>query len=56
MRHLVPAFELGRVLQTEVGGQVDDLHAGVDELARLRHRHAMRRGEKHEIATLEVGS
>ena len=39
----------------EVGGEVDDLHARRDELARLRHRHAVRRGEEHDVAAREVG-
>ena len=55
VRHLVPALEQRRVLEPEVGGEVDDLDAGVDELARLRHRDAVRRGEEHEVALREAG-
>ncbi|PJI37012.1 hypothetical protein CTI14_69505, partial [Methylobacterium radiotolerans] len=32
--NLVPAFDVGDVLQAEIGGQVDDAGAGGDELLR----------------------
>jgi hypothetical protein len=55
VRHLVPALEHRRVLQAEIGGEVDDLHAGAEQLARLRHRDAVRRREEHEVALAQPG-
>ncbi len=55
MRHLVPALECRGILEPEVGGEVDDAYARGDELACLRHRDAVRRGEEHDVAGLEIG-
>ena len=55
VRHLVPALERGRVLQAEIGREVDDLDVRPDELARLRHRDPVRGGEKDDVAALKVG-
>ena len=52
VRHLVPALELGGVLEPEVGREVDDLDTGADQLARLAHRDAVRRREKDDLASL----
>ncbi|OIQ73395.1 hypothetical protein GALL_449670 [mine drainage metagenome] len=51
--HAVPPGEFVQVLQAEVGGQIDDAHAGIDQAAGLRHRHAMRGGEKHHVAGVQ---
>src|SRR5205823_14821850 len=42
MRYLVPAFEFAGVLEPEVGGEIDDLDACADELARRSHGDSMR--------------
>ncbi len=51
---LVPLLEHRDVADAEVRREVDDLHAGADELARLRHGHAVGRCEEHDVARLEV--
>ena len=56
VRHPVPLLEHGRVLEAEIGGEIDDLHAGARELARLGHRDAVRRGEEHDVAGGEIGA
>ena len=54
MRHLVPALELGRILQAEIGREVNDPDAGAGQLAGLGHRDAVRGGEKHDVAAFEI--
>src|SRR5450631_4371476 len=54
MRHLVPALEFGRILEPEVGGEVDDLDAGADQFARLAHRYSMRGREEYDLAAAKV--
>jgi len=44
-----------RFLDAEVRRQVDHLDAGRQQLGRLGHRHAMRGGEEHHVALLQVG-
>ena len=55
VRHAIPLREDGRILEAKVGGEVDDPRAGAHELAGLRHGHAMRRREEHDIARIETG-
>ena len=54
VRHPVPLREHRRILEPEVGREIDDPHAGAHELARLRHRDAVRRREEHDIALVEL--
>ena len=50
MRHSVPLREYRRILEAEIRGEVDDPHAGGDELARLRHRDAVGGREEDDVA------
>jgi hypothetical protein len=51
---LVPLLEQRDVADPEVGREVDHLHVGVHQLARLRHRHAVRCREEDDIAGFEI--
>ncbi len=55
MRDPVPLLEHCRVLQAEVRREIDDLHAGAGEFARLSHGDAVRRGEEHDVAGMQIG-
>ncbi len=55
VRHAVPLLKFSQVLQAEISGQVDHLDARGQQLARLRHGHAMRRGEEHDVAGFQIG-
>src|SRR5262249_8184151 len=55
MRHPVPLLEDRRVPEPEIGREVYDLHAGADELARLRQRDAVWGREEHDVARREGG-
>ena len=47
----VPGLVVGRVLQAEVGAQVDHLHPGLDELREELHGLAVRKGREDEVRT-----
>ena len=53
MRHAVPLFPDGGILQPEIGGQVDDLGIRLEQLRRHLHGGAVRRGEKNQVTRLE---
>ena len=55
VRHLVPAFELGRVSQAEVGREVDQPHTGFKQRGRRIHRDPVRGGEEHHVAVGQPG-
>ena len=50
MGFAVPMFPSRRVGQTEIGGQVDDPHAALQQGFRHPHRDAVGRGEEHHVA------
>ena len=54
MRHSIPAFPLGDVLDAEIGSQVDYPYPGVEQCRRLGHGDAVGSGEENEIAAAPV--
>ena len=54
VRHAIPFFPYSDILQTEVGGQVNQLHARVQQCPRLLHGNAIRGGEEHQIALIQM--
>ena len=50
MLELVPFLPFDQVLQPEVGGEVDDAHAGLEQAVGITHGHAVRGGKKHHVA------
>ena len=53
--HLVPPLEFLGILEPEIRRQVDDLYTRIDQLARLSHGDAVRRGEENDVAGAQVG-
>ena len=49
----VPALVDGRVFEPEIGREVDNRRASVDEPGGHRQRRRMRNGEEHEVARIE---
>ena len=50
VRHAIPFFPHGRILEAKIGGQVDKLHARREQRARMGHGNAIRRGREHHVA------
>ena len=55
VRHLVPALEQRRIGSRKSAARSMIRTPAPTQLARLRHRDAMRRGEEHDVAAVEVG-
>ena len=54
MGHTVPFFEFGRVFKPEIGSEIDDFDASVQQFFCMRHGDAMRRGEENDVAFFQV--
>ena len=52
--HLIPLLPLGDFPYAEIGRQVHDAHAGLDQRPRLAHRDGIGCREKHHVAAAEV--
>ena len=49
MRHAIPLFPQRRILQTEVGGQIDDPGTGIEQFRHHLHRRAVRGGKENQV-------
>ena len=54
VRHAIPFFPYSDILQAEVGGQVNHLHARIQQCPRLLHGNTIRGGKEHQIALIQM--